>query len=90
MILIAVMTVGLAAAEPTTAAKTAPTPSATQVADKDPSAKLICRTMIPTGQRLGGERVCKTKADWERINRDAKDMVDSAQVNALHYGPGGN
>ncbi|WP_169542517.1 hypothetical protein [Sphingomonas baiyangensis] len=36
--------------------------------------KPVCRTFRPAGSRTGGERVCKTKAEWEahaRLQRNS-------------------
>jgi hypothetical protein len=79
---IALMAAGLAAASDgggssaqTPAATTAP-PAAPSA--KDPS-KVVCRYIVPTGQRLGGERVCKTNAEWAEVNRSARDSVSEIQ-----------
>ncbi len=73
-------------AAPATALAAAP--AATNAAspiDNDPGDKVVCRTLTPTGSRLGGTRVCRTQRQWSLINRDAKDLVDDAQQNSLHY-----
>ena len=39
--------------------------------------KMICKTETPVGSRLGGHRVCMTKADWEKQSRNAQDYINS-------------
>ncbi|HEY1561298.1 MAG TPA: hypothetical protein VGF71_10470 [Caulobacteraceae bacterium] len=39
--------------------------------------KMICKTETPVGSRLGGHRVCMTKADWEKQARAAQDYMNS-------------
>lgn len=39
--------------------------------------KMICKTEVPIGARLGGHRVCMTKADWEKQSRNAQDFMSS-------------
>ncbi|HEY1878377.1 MAG TPA: hypothetical protein VGG68_00445 [Caulobacteraceae bacterium] len=39
--------------------------------------KMICKTETPVGSRLGGHRVCMTKADWEKQARSAQDYMNS-------------
>ncbi len=57
--------------------KTAPT---TGLAADAAASKIVCRTIVPTGSRLGGERVCKTQADWTETSRFARHAVDKAQL----------
>lgn len=38
--------------------------------------KMICKTETPVGSRLGGHRVCRTKADWEKQARNAQDFMN--------------
>jgi hypothetical protein len=85
---IALMAAGLAAAsdgsaatQQTTTAAGSPAASAptTNPQAKDPN-KMVCRTIVPTGQRLGGERICHTQSEWAEINHTARDMVTNAQM----------
>jgi hypothetical protein len=45
------------------------------------ASKTICRTIGKTGSRLGGRRVCRTKAEWEQFSRagseEAKELTNS-------------
>lgn len=39
--------------------------------------KMICKSEKPVGSRLGGHRVCMSKADWEKQSRNAQDYMNS-------------
>ncbi|MGK6322479.1 hypothetical protein ACMGDM_05280 [Sphingomonas sp. DT-51] len=60
---IAALALLLAAAAPAGQAKT-PADAAERAADHGD--KMICKRFAKTGTLVGSERVCKTKADWER------------------------
>ncbi len=47
-----------------------------------PDTKMICKTETPVGSRLGGHRVCMTKADWEKQSRTAQDFM-GGRIGAL-------
>ena len=32
----------------------------------DAASKMVCKRFSKTGSLVGGERICKTKAEWER------------------------
>lgn len=56
---------------------------ATPVAAKDEkeagasdSERVVCKTLRKTGSRLAGERVCKTKAQWDREKQEARNRMD--------------
>src|SRR5262245_38337319 len=63
---------------PGTAAATADTPAV------DPSKK-ICRKYIPTGSRLGGERICHTQAEWNQITNDARKATDDQVRHGMQF-----
>lgn len=46
----------------------------------DPSAKRICEVVKPTGSRLGGVRRCRTEAEREEHQREARQVVDRIQA----------
>ena len=50
---------------PAATATVAATPAAVQASVKD---KKICKTMEEKGSRLGGKRVCHTKAEWDDLS----------------------
>jgi hypothetical protein len=62
-------------------AVTAPAPAPQKDSDK-----VVCRMIIPTGERLGGTKVCHTKAEWDAMNRDARDQTNSMQTHGLQGG----
>ncbi len=63
-----------------TAAAAAPSsPAKTQGAD-DPD-KVICKTVVPIGSRLGGTRTCQTRAQWAVLTRDSQEALHERQKN---------
>ena len=44
-----------------------------QEAPKPDPDKLICKRFQKTGSLVGTNRVCRTKADWERARTDAQN-----------------
>ena len=61
------------------AAAAAPATPATTAAPDD--AKVVCKTISPTGSRLGGKRVCMTKAEWRRMNKEGEEATRDIQDN---------
>lgn len=57
----------------------APAPAASKPAS-DPDQKMICKTEESTGSRLGGHKVCMTKAQWAEQSKDAKENLSKVQV----------
>lgn len=53
---------------------------------------VVCRLVNTTGSRIGGERSCKTKADWDRLQDETRDDVDRQRERAtgvpLNIDPG--
>lgn len=41
--------------------------------------KMVCITEAVVGSRLGGHRICRTAAEWERDRREGQDDVERAQ-----------
>jgi hypothetical protein len=62
-------------------ATTPPTPPA--------DAKLVCRTVLPTGSRLGGKRVCLPKSEWKRLHDGSREEVSELQDRASKQAPAG-
>ena len=58
-------------AAPTAAAQTASAPS--------DDAKIVCKTIQPTGSRLGGERICLPKREWRRLHESGKEATREMQ-----------
>lgn len=50
-----------------------------QPAKQDPGDKVICRYVDPdTGSRLNStHKVCHTKREWDQMNKDAGDMINT-------------
>jgi len=46
---------------------------------RDPN-EIVCERQEEIGSRLGGQRVCKTRAQWAEERRVARDDVDKAQM----------
>lgn len=68
-------------------------PAATQAAPARPAnddQTIRCRRIEVTGSLVGGQRVCKTNAEWRRLadrgNDYAREMVDTLRARP----PGGN
>jgi hypothetical protein len=50
-------------------------PSQTATADD----KVTCRTVIVTGSRLGGKRLCHTQEQWRELQRDNQKTISDMQ-----------
>ncbi|HYE51127.1 MAG TPA: hypothetical protein VEB20_16135 [Azospirillaceae bacterium] len=61
-------------------ARTTPQPEAREPNPEDD--RKICRSIIPTGSRLGKEKVCKTRAEWEQLASDTKNTTEGFQRKA--------
>jgi hypothetical protein len=70
---IAALALLLAAAAPAEQAKTR---DAAERAADSPE-KLICKRFPKTGSLIGNERICKTKADWQRERDELRTPVRS-------------
>jgi len=46
---------------------------------RDPN-EIVCERQEEIGSRLGGERVCKTRAQWAEDRRVSREDVDKAQM----------
>lgn len=59
----------------------AATTPATEPATTTPpdDAKIVCKTVTPTGSRLGGKRVCASKKEWRRMNEEAAKAANDIQ-----------
>lgn len=47
--------------------------------DKPVQERMVCRTQERLGTRLGGKRVCNTKARWDEIESESGAAVRDAQ-----------
>jgi hypothetical protein len=41
----------------------------------DPN-EMVCKRIEETGTRLGGEKVCMTRFEWDEKSREARDQLD--------------
>jgi hypothetical protein len=62
-------------------------PALGQSATQQPSSKkardpneIVCERQEEIGSRLGGQRVCKTRAQWAEDRRASREDVDKAQM----------
>lgn len=46
---------------------------------RDPN-EIVCERQEEIGSRLGGERVCKTRAQWAEERRVSRQDIDKAQT----------
>jgi hypothetical protein len=46
---------------------------------RDPN-EIVCERQQEIGSRLGGERVCKTRAQWAEERRVSREDIDKAQM----------
>ena len=74
------------AAQPSSPAPAAPAPKAQTVSYSD---QVICKQEGKAGSRLGGRRMCHTRAKWDEINHYAADRTRAAQMQGEHMNPGG-
>ena len=76
LLVLAVSTSGFAGPQAAPAA-TSPVQVVTKVGPATTKAnaddKVICKSEIPTGSRLGGHRVCMKKSDWDAQSAKARD-----------------
>jgi hypothetical protein len=48
-------------------------------AQRDPNEK-ICQVIKPIGSRLGGKKICATRAEWEEQKRLDREATEKAQT----------
>lgn len=48
----------------------------------DSRAKMVCKYAKVTGSRLGRERVCLRKSDWDLVDEETRKSVDKATIPA--------
>ena len=68
---------------------TAPPQAATGAKSTNPNDKIICEKQEEIGSRLGGKKVCKTKAQWELDRRQQREDVEGVQQQATSVGHSG-
>ena len=50
-------------------------PAPTEIKTAAAEEKKICRKTEVTGSRLGSKKVCKTKAEWQRVDDAAQEYM---------------
>lgn len=80
---------GVAGGAPAPAAATAPATVsvASTVSSTQTSNQQICKAEAITGSRVGGFRVCMTKAEWDARARASGDTLGQIQQNSLQFSP---
>jgi hypothetical protein len=87
MIRIVVLSCAAVLASPTLAQATQPAPTAAPTAAKP---KLICEKQEQLGTRLGGLKVCHTKAEWDELRAQARqDLEQNQRMNSSTGKPAG-
>jgi len=74
-------TIILASALIATAAAAEPQPASEPAGDPN---ERICVTRTEIGSRLGGRRVCATRAQWAEERRSAQATTEHGQLNQLN------
>lgn len=54
-------------------------PATDNAAAGDPNSR-VCRTITEIGSRLGGRRVCMTRAEWAEQRRQTREGIGNAQT----------
>jgi hypothetical protein len=72
---------------PQTAPQSPQTPPATATENNSDRDKVICKKVDVPGTRIGGKKVCKTKREWDEIQRETANGVRSAQDAGLRNNP---
>jgi hypothetical protein len=60
-------------------ATTAASPAAQTASAAPDDAKIVCKTVQPTGSRLGGERICLPKKEWRRLHESGQEATREMQ-----------
>ena len=82
------VTSGTAEAPATTTVTTTPRGTMVKTTAVDPQSKMVCQTMETLGSRLGGHKVCKTRAQWREDARDDRQALDRVQTQRSINGGG--
>ena len=60
--------------------------SAQGAAPRDPNEK-ICQVIKPIGSRLGGKKICATRAEWAEQKRLDREATEKAQTQVCVINP---
>jgi len=70
-------------------AAAAASPAVTTAAIDPEENKTVCKTVTPTGSRLGGKRVCMTKKEWKRLSEENEKGLRGVQDSFSKQTPDG-
>jgi hypothetical protein len=77
------------AATPAAPASDQSAANTTTTASKDE--EVICKKVdAPTGSRAGAKKVCRTAAEWRKLQEGARETVDAVQSSGRADNPPGN
>ena len=62
-------------------AATAQPAAAPAAVEEDGQQKVVCRTITEIGSRLNRRRVCRTKAEWDELEVQTRQVVERVQMN---------
>jgi hypothetical protein len=68
-----------AAAEARPVAEKRVTPIANTTLSKSKDGR-VCKLVLRTGSRLGEQKICKTKEEWDVITQDARQATERRQI----------
>lgn len=71
-----------APAAPATSSSTTPAPA---TKGRDPN-EMVCERQQELGSRLGGVKVCHTRAEWADLRHQDREMIDRAQTQLGNMG----
>lgn len=87
---------GVAAAQPNGRApapivryETVDTPDQMRTGGVQNPNETVCRTITATGSRLGGNRICHTRAEWDAIARAGREAAENATRSSLRQAQSG-
>lgn len=81
-----IMTVAFVAVSLIALAAVFPAFAQTTSVQRDPNEK-ICQIIKPTGSRLGGKKICATRAEWEEQKRLDREATEKAQTQLCVINP---
>ena len=74
----------------TPVANTTPTPALTPPKHGNDPNTVICKWTEELGTRLGGGKVCMTRAQWDQQTRDSQDGLADSVNRGAELGPSGH
>ena len=93
----ATISLAAAAAAETITPTTSSAPAASPAADQDDAPakpkpqsdpnQVVCKAEQVTGSRLGGHRICHTRAEWDQKTQEDRNVINNMQSQVMK-GPG--